>query len=97
MGSEVKNGVNKEIKQTFREQMDVAFTDGKSKETHTYSMSSITQNAMREFLLKSLYNRTDFQEYLFGGGGDCCVKMANKPQGMLTPYKLYSCGKMYIF
>lgn len=38
MDSEVKNGVNKEIKQRFREQMDVAFTDGKSKEAHTYSI-----------------------------------------------------------
>lgn len=38
MGSEVKNGVNKGIKQRFREQMDVDFTDGKSKEAHTYSI-----------------------------------------------------------
>ena len=27
--------------------MDVEFTDGKSKEAHTYSMSSITHNAVR--------------------------------------------------
>lgn len=81
MGSEVKNGVNKGIKQRFREQMDVDFTDGKSKEAHTYSMSSITHNAMREFLLKSLYNRTDFQEYLFGGGGIVVSKWQISPRG----------------
>lgn len=49
MDNEVKNGVNKGIKQRFREQMGIEFIDGKNEEAHPNSMSSKTQWKEKRF------------------------------------------------